>query len=114
MRGCGRIERPAFPAPSDVFRWHIKAKLACMRRDRVGVALTRHVIPGRAPARTRNLEIPRCTIAHLRSGPSDHPGMTTQKAADALDHGLLRCARNDEKWIKPSRCRPGQAKRDPG
>src|SRR5712671_2919802 len=27
-------------------------------------------------ARTRNLEIPRCAIAHLRSGPSDHPGMT--------------------------------------
>src|SRR6266852_910384 len=26
--------------------------------------------------RTRNLEIPRCAIAHLRSGPSDHPGMT--------------------------------------
>src|SRR5437899_1644366 len=23
-----------------------------------------------------NLEIPRCAIAHLRSGPSDHPGMT--------------------------------------
>src|SRR3981081_4138111 len=27
-------------------------------------------------ARTRSLEIPRCAIAHLRSGPSDHPGMT--------------------------------------
>src|SRR6266516_6429916 len=27
--------------------------------------------------RTRNLEIPRCAIAHLRSGPSDHPGMTS-------------------------------------
>src|SRR5207253_9241378 len=26
--------------------------------------------------RTRNLEIPRCAIAHLRSGSSDHPGMT--------------------------------------
>src|ERR1700726_1745661 len=26
--------------------------------------------------RTRNPEIPRCAIAHLRSGPSDHPGMT--------------------------------------
>src|ERR1700675_3405187 len=34
------------------------------------------VVPGRARARTRNLEIPRCAIAHLRSGPSDHPGMT--------------------------------------
>src|ERR1700682_3196150 len=32
--------------------------------------------------RTRNLcayyiEIPRCAISHLRSGPSDHPGMTS-------------------------------------
>src|SRR6266852_9245909 len=26
--------------------------------------------------RTRNLAIPRCAIAHLGSGPSDHPGMT--------------------------------------
>src|SRR5439155_9198854 len=32
--------------------------------------------------RTRNLEIPRCAIAHLRSGPSDSPGMTRS--------GLLR------------------------
>src|SRR6266567_9470248 len=31
---------------------------------------------------TRNLEIPRCAIAHLKSGPSDHPGMTKD--------GLLR------------------------
>jgi len=28
-----------------------------------------------AQARTRYLEIPRCAIAHRRSGPSDHPGM---------------------------------------
>src|SRR5437868_11569584 len=48
------------------------------RRECGGGSLTRHVIPGRAPARTRNLEIPRCAIAHLRSGPSDHPGMTTK------------------------------------
>src|SRR5437868_14146894 len=25
---------------------------------------------------SENLEIPRCAIAHLRCGPSDHPGMT--------------------------------------
>jgi hypothetical protein len=31
---------------------------------------------GASKTRTRNLEIPRCAIAHLRSGPSDHPGMT--------------------------------------
>src|ERR1700720_657088 len=29
--------------------------------------------------RTRNLEIPRCAIAHLGSGPSDHPGMTIEQ-----------------------------------
>src|SRR5258706_10447878 len=28
MRGCGRIERPAFPAPSDFRRREIQAKLA--------------------------------------------------------------------------------------
>jgi hypothetical protein len=31
-----------------------------------------------ARSRTRKFEIPRCAIAHLRSGPSDHPGMTDQ------------------------------------
>src|ERR1044072_4130925 len=30
---------------------------------------------GDAKHRTRNPEIPRCAIAHLRSGPSDHSGM---------------------------------------
>src|SRR5215472_13272184 len=33
---------------------------------------------GDAKHRTRNLEIPRCAIAHLWSGPSDHPGMTVR------------------------------------
>jgi len=33
---------------------------------------------GDAQHRTRNLELPRCAIAHLRSGPADHPGMTTE------------------------------------
>src|SRR6185312_16876016 len=31
---------------------------------------------GDAPASTRNLEIPRCAIAHLWSGAAHHPGMT--------------------------------------
>jgi hypothetical protein len=35
---------------------------------------------------SENLEIPRCAIAYLRSGPSDHPGMTKD--------GLFRFARN--------------------
>src|SRR5229473_3581774 len=41
------------------------------------------VIPGRRVAanpesRSNRCEIPRCAIAHLRSGPSDHPGMTAR------------------------------------
>src|SRR5450755_2489382 len=40
------------------------------------------VIPGGAKHRTRNLEIPRCAIAHLRSGASHHPGMTAADLAD--------------------------------
>jgi hypothetical protein len=45
------------------------------------------VIPGREQReRTRNLEIPRCAIAHLRSGPSDHPGMTKTKMEEATTH----------------------------
>src|ERR1700730_6091188 len=44
------------------------------------------VIPGRSQSeRTRNLEIPRCAIAHLRSGPSDHPGMTELFLRHLLD-----------------------------
>src|SRR5438093_12844587 len=31
-----------------------------------------------------NLELPRCAIAHLRSGPSDHPGMTTASSLQCL------------------------------
>src|ERR1700730_4401741 len=39
---------------------------------------------GDAKHRTRNLEIPRCAIAHLWSGPSDHPGMTESNPAPVL------------------------------
>src|SRR6266403_5618377 len=35
---------------------------------------------GASKTRTRNLEIPRCAIAHLGSGPSDNPGMTRTSA----------------------------------
>src|SRR5882672_4105501 len=63
---------------------------------------------GDAKHRTRNLEIPRCAIAHLRSGRSDHPGMTAsrrQRAAapaqadilqfgESADHDRLR--RNED------------------
>src|ERR1700752_5376668 len=45
---------------------------------------------GDAQHRARNLEIPRCAIAHLRSGPSDHPGITEEKHGPELHrrHGL--------------------------
>src|ERR1700716_868373 len=51
---------------------------------------------GDAKHRTRNLEIPRCASAHLRSGAPHHPGMT------ALD-GLLRrsAPRNDGIHTQP-------------
>src|SRR5476651_2863920 len=56
-------------------------------RTRIGARQARRH-SGACEARTRNLEIPRCAIAHLRSGPEpvigrrkaptrwDHPGMT--------------------------------------
>src|SRR6266702_2783294 len=73
--GCGCIGHPAFPAPSsmrddEIFRQSSGAD--CAARRRMCVSSFR----GDAKHRTRNLEIPRCAIAHLRSGPSDHPGMT--------------------------------------
>jgi hypothetical protein len=41
-------------------------------------------------ARIRNPRIPRCAIAHLRSGPSDHPGMTfPQVLPDTSPFGQL-------------------------
>jgi len=39
MRGCGRIARPAFPAPSDLRGQDVKAKLKRnVRRDREAVS----------------------------------------------------------------------------
>src|ERR1700722_9680956 len=64
-RQIGRASEAVMPRPND---------------DDVGVC---HgcfkkfpVIPGHRAAMNPNLEIPRCAIAHLRSGSSDHPGMT--------------------------------------
>ena len=51
--------------------------LGCSRPgDRLSEAIQTPSFRGDAKHRARNLEIPRCAIAHLRSGPSDHPGMT--------------------------------------
>src|ERR671918_782917 len=45
MRGCGRIERPAFPAPSEFQMRFMSAKLARLaRRDRAGVFVLRDEI----------------------------------------------------------------------
>jgi hypothetical protein len=60
------------PPDSPLFRWRVLAgDLQEPRRLQ-----PERCHSGAHEARTRNLEIPRCAIAHLRSGPSDHPGMT--------------------------------------
>src|SRR5258708_1719734 len=93
MRGCGRIERPAFPAPSVTGGQDVQVKLARKpRRDRETVsvhgglfemssrtaviarsasdeAIQKPSFRGDAEHRTRNLEIPGLVLAH-------HPGMT--------------------------------------
>jgi hypothetical protein len=90
-RGCGRIERPAFPAPSDIRGQEIQAKLArkaaarsrayiwrVIARSKSDEAIQSPSFRGDAEHRTRNLEIPRCAIAHLRSGagaPSRNDGV---------------------------------------
>src|SRR5712671_2900491 len=56
--------------------------------------MTRH--SGAREARTRNLEIPRCAIAHLRSGPSDHPGMTIQNTWSSNGNHLMALVLNEE------------------
>jgi hypothetical protein len=44
--------------------------------------------------RTRNPGIPRCAIAHLRSGPSDDPGMTAQSEAVLRGPRIIAVAGN--------------------
>src|SRR5216683_6114450 len=78
----------------------IRPPQLCRRPARHGHGcglLQEHILPsfrGASKTRTRNLEIPRCAIAHLRSGPEpvigrrkaptrwDHPGMTTERLAE--------------------------------
>jgi hypothetical protein len=63
---------------------------------------------GAAKTRTRNLEIPRCAIAHLWSGPSDHPGMTMinrrfvrhRRCRRSRRHSLLRRRRGTRRWTR--------------
>src|SRR5690348_12578090 len=59
------------------WRIHRRCSPSRSRRNR-----NQAVVPGREQSeRTRNLEFPRCAIAHLRSGPSDDPGMTLSPRA---------------------------------
>src|SRR5712691_1832221 len=74
---CANGSRPA-PRPKAIS----SSRSTSIRRAfcNFGSIIKNVVIPGRALARTRNLEIPQCAIAHLRSGPSDHPGMTNDRS----------------------------------
>src|SRR6266436_2517244 len=103
-RGRGCNGHPAFPTPSKGRKIYQRlGRIARRGRKRVSatndcclkiesmviIAATDEATQtpsfrGDAKHRTRNLEIPRCAIAHLRSGPADHPGMTVS--------GLLRGA----------------------
>src|ERR1700727_750188 len=50
-----------------------------------------------------NLEIPRCAVAHLGSGPSDHPGMTSISSEPSMqfDTKIAVVIRTDlEAWQK--------------
>src|SRR6202790_4425042 len=66
---------------------------------------------GDAKHRIRNLAIPRCAIVHLRSGPSDHPGVTIfearwnlRLAGDGLaERGLRRSEPGDRHAIGRAR-----------
>src|SRR5258705_12266975 len=77
--------------------------LGCSRPgDRLSEAIQTPSFRGDAKHRARNLEIPRCAIAHLRSGPSDHPGMTKggllrRFRLRSLSYGGQVAPRNDDK-----------------
>jgi hypothetical protein len=109
-RGRGCNGHPAFPTPS------LGRKIQCTTRAHRAAGPRRHVLicrhcdarsdeaihtpsfRGDAKHRTRNLEIPRCAIAHLRSGPE--PVIGRRKAPTRWDHpgitasGLRICAVN--------------------
>jgi hypothetical protein len=79
--GIRRSPRPLWAEDSSTPRAH------CAARSRTRVWIWKSCLElaqtpsfrGDAKHRTRNLEIPRCVIAHLRSGPADHPGMTASR-----------------------------------
>ena len=78
-RGCGCSGHPAFPTPSVFLGERKMQRLGCMAPRGAKSCLEQTPsFRGDAKHRTRNLEIPRCAIAHLRSGPADHPGMTVR------------------------------------
>src|ERR1700737_4310263 len=95
--GCGS---PRWPPISP--RWRMRwppfrsATWGRSRRPRNNSTLS-----FRGAKRTRNLEIPRCAIAHLRSGPSDHPGMT---ATQSLLHQRTRRIGRAERILAGNFC----------
>src|SRR5258706_9757249 len=121
-RGCGRIERPAFAAPSEFLGgWFLQElgriaprgrgrMLVCHCEERSDEAIQKPSFRGDAEHRTRNLEIPRCAIAHPRSGagaPSRNDGFWI-----ASRHAGLGCEftkrtatdiRHPRRYINPAR-----------
>ena len=103
-RGRGCNGHPAFPTPSlggrakqclgriasrgRTYIWNWKS---CLELEQTPS------FRGDAKHRTRNLEIPRCAIAHLRSGPADHPGMTVSGLLSEVIHRATKNA-----WISLS------------
>ena len=62
---------------SEVTReWQLTSLHSSTREGGRDEAIRTPSFRGDAKHRTRNLEIPRCAIAHLRSGATHHPGMT--------------------------------------
>jgi len=93
-RDCGCNGHPAFPTPSLGGRAKQRlGRFASRGRERVS-GIGKLSFRGDAKHRTRNLEIPRCAIAHLRSGPADHPGMT---AMDLLAEPVI--GRRATPWL---------------
>src|SRR6266403_5426204 len=87
-----------------------------------GIGNLKSSFRGAAQQRTRNLEIPRCAIAHLRSGPTDHPGMTASilRGKNAVAPGLQSDDIADLEFPVPGRIdldhgfTPGRRQRDFG
>ena len=87
-------------SPRPLWAEELNNASGALRREGVNARLELKQTPsfrGDAKHRTRNLEIPRCVIAHLRSGPADHPGMTVSGLLSEVIHRATKNA-----WISLS------------